>query len=248
MENNDSPKTLKNSEDMSESIDIINTNKSEEKKIKKLKHQKKKKKQINYFFKEVVNLKINNHNMNNKSENLIFPKNNYKSQYYKHVGNTIFLFMDKNDNPLLIIGPHWPLFVCFFSIINILYFIIIFKLWNKFSYKSKITNQISYWSYTLSYLYTSLINPGYPKNNNERKNGYPREEFYLCSVCKFYVKKRTDASHCDDCGICIEGLDHHCPWTSHCIGKNNVVAFYIFIISTLFSICYLPLAFCHFLK
>ena len=244
MENNDSPKALNNSEDMSKSIDDIITSKSEEKKIKKKKYKKKNKKKVNHILKEVINLKINN----NKLENLIVPGSGNKSQYYKYVGKTIFVFMDKNDNPLLIIGPHWPLFVCFFSIINILYFIVIFKLWNRFSFKSKITNQISYWSYTLSYLYTSLINPGYPKNNNERRNGYPREEFYFCSVCKFYAKKSTDASHCDDCGICIEGLDHHCPWTSHCVGKNNTISFYIFIISTLFSICYLPLAFCHFLK
>jgi len=245
MENNDSPKTLKNSEDTAESIEEIITTSSEEKKRKRTKHKKKNKKSIKHFLKEVTSLKIKN--TNNKSENLIFYNNN-KSKYYKYVGKTIFLFMDKYDNPLLIIGPHWPLFLCFFSMINILYFIIIFKLWNKLGFKSKLINQISYWSYTLSYSYTSLINPGYPKNNNERKTGYPRDEFYFCNECKFYVKRSTDASHCDDCGICIEGLDHHCPWTSHCIGRNNTITFYIFIISTLFSICYIPLAFCHFLK
>ena len=41
----------------------------------------------------------------------------------------------------------------------------------------------------------------------------------------------------------IKIQDHHCPWTSHCVGKNNIISFYIFILSTLFSICYLPLAF-----
>ena len=37
-----------------------------------------------------------------------------------------------------------------------------------------------------------------------------------------YIKRNSGAQHCDDCGICIEGLDHHCPWTSHCVGKNNI--------------------------
>ena len=243
MENNDSPKALKSSEDMSESIDVIINTKSEEKKIKKIKHKKKNKKKLNNFLNEVINLKKNNNNFNSKSENLILPKNNNKYKFYKYVGKTIFVFMDKNDNPLLIIGPNWRLFVCFFSVVNILYFIIIFKLWNRFSFKSKIINQISYWSFTLSYLYTSLINPGYPKNNNERKNGYPRKDFYFCSECKFYVKKSTEASHCEDCEICIEGLDNHCPWTSHCVGKNNIITFYIFIISVIFSIFYLPFKF-----
>ena len=244
MENNDSPKTLNNSEDTEETIEGSITITSKEKKKKKKKPTKKKKNR--YLSKSLISLKYNNKNKksNNYSDNVLYYDN--KSHFYKFVGNTIFLFMDKYDNPLLIIGPHWPLFVFFFGIINILYLIVIFKLWNRFSFKSKIINQVSYWMYTLSYSYTSLINPGYPKNNNDRRTGYPREEFYFCSVCKFYVKKSNYALHCDNCGICIEGQDHHCPWTSHCVGKNNIITFYIFILSALFSICYLPLAFCSF--
>lgn len=238
MNNNDSPKTLNNTKEIEE---IENKIIYAQEKRKKPKHKKKKK---NYF--KSLNSVVLNIN-NNSNDNLFFDDNS-KSHYYKYVGNTIFLFMNKYGDPLLIIGPHWPLFACFFGTINILYFITIFKLWNRFGFKSKLVNQISYWTFTLSYSYTALINPGYPKNNRDRKNGYPRDEFYFCNECKFYVKRSNDASHCDDCGICVEGMDHHCPWTSHCVGKNNIISFYIFIIATLFSICYLPLAFCHFLK
>lgn len=242
MENNDSPKSLNNSEDTEEKLEESITITSKEKKKRKKKPKRNKKNKN--LSKSLISLKYNN--KKNYKENALYFNN--KSHCYKFVGNTIFLFMDKYDNPLLIIGPHWPLFACFFGSINILYLIVIFKLWSRFSFKSKIINQISYWTYTLSYSYTSLINPGYPKNNHDRRNGYPREEFYFCSVCKFYVRRSNDASHCDDCNICIEGQDHHCPWTSHCVGKNNIITFYIFILSTLFSICYLPLAFCYFLK
>ena len=31
--------------------------------------------------------------------------------------------------------------------------------------------------------------------------------------------------------MCIEELDHHCPWSSKCIGKNNLKPFYIFVSS-----------------
>ena len=244
MENNDSPKTFNNSEDTEETIEEEKKTPSKNKKRKKLNLTKKNKKHSKYLVKKNKNI-IKVYENKSYSENFFY---NNKSHYYKYVGKTLFLFMDKYDNPLLIIGPHWPLFACFFGTINILYFIITIKLWHKFGFKSKLINQISYWLYTLSYSYTSLINPGYPKNNHERKTGYPRDEFYFCSVCKFYVKISTDASHCDECGICIEGMDHHCPWTSHCVGKNNTITFYIFVLSTLFSICYLPLAFCHFLK
>ena len=244
MDNNDSPKSMNNSEDTEEKLEESITITSKEKKNKKKKKKPKRNKKNKNLSKSLITLKHNN--KKNYKDNALYYNN--KSQFYRFVGNTIFLFMDKYDNPLLIIGPHWPLFACFFGIINILYLIVIFKLWSRFSFKSKIINQISYWTYTLSYSYTSMINPGYPKNNHERRDGYPREEFYFCSVCKFYVRRSSEASHCDDCNICIEGQDHHCPWTSHCVGKNNIITFYIFIISTLFSICYLPLAFCYFLK
>jgi len=244
MEINDSPKTFNNSEDTEETIVGEKKTPSKNKKKKKLNLKKKNKKYSKYIAKKNKN-SIKLYENKNYSENFFY---NNKSHYYKYVGKTLFLFMDKYDNPLLIIGPHWPLFACFFGTINILYLIITIKLWHKFGFKSKLINQISYWLFNLSYSYTSLINPGYPKNNHERKTGYPRDEFYFCSVCKFYIKRSTDASHCDECGICIEGMDHHCPWTSHCVGKNNTITFYIFVLSTLFSICYLPLAFCHFLK
>jgi len=244
MDSNDSPKYLKETSESENNTEDTMENIIKEKKSKKLKHKKRKEKLSKIFVNDINNLKIVNRGTNNKSENSTKNNNNNsKSKYYKFVGHTIFVFMDKEDNPLLIIGPEWPLFVCFFSLVNILYFIVTIKFWNKFSYRSKLINQISYWAFTLSYSFTALINPGYPKNNHGRKTGYPRDEYYFCPECHFYVRRKTNASHCYDCGICIEQQDHHCPWTSHCVGKNNIISFYIFIISTLFSICYLPLAF-----
>jgi len=31
--------------------------------------------------------------------------------------------------------------------------------------------------------------------------------------------------------VCIEDLDHHCPWSSKCIGGGNIKAFYVFLFS-----------------
>ena len=221
MDSNDSPKYLKETSESENNTEDTMENIIKEKKSKKLKHKKRKEKLSKIFVNDINNLKIVNKGKNSKSENLIKTNNNSsKSKYYKFVGHTIFVFMDKEDNPLLIIGPEWPLFVCFFSLVNILYFIVTIKFWNKFSYRSKLINQISYWAFTLSYSFTALINPGYPKNNHGRKTGYPRDEYYFCPECHFYVRRKTNASHCYDCGICIEQQDHHCPWTSHCVGKN----------------------------
>lgn len=34
------------------------------------------------------------------------------------------------------------------------------------------------------------------------------------------------------------GYDHHCPWTSKCIGKGNLKGFYAFVTSTMFLFGY----------
>lgn len=41
------------------------------------------------------------------------------------------------------------------------------------------------------------------------------------------VKRNTQ--HCADCDVCVTEYDHHCPWTSKCIGGGNIVRFYIFL-------------------
>ena len=51
-----------------------------------------------------------------------------------------------------------------------------------------------------------------------------------------------NTGHCFDCNVCVEGYDHHCPWTGKCIGKKNLAFFYVFLISILFVFGYFVLA------
>ena len=44
--------------------------------------------------------------------------------------------------------------------------------------------------------------------------------------------------HCRDCGVCIKNFDHHCPWTSKCIGEKNLSKFYVFVTLTFTYIIY----------
>ena len=45
------------------------------------------------------------------------------------------------------------------------------------------------------------------------------------------MRSRADRYHCDDCDVCIDGHDHHCPWIDNCVGANNHGVFLCFIIS-----------------
>lgn len=47
-----------------------------------------------------------------------------------------------------------------------------------------------------------------------------------CDIC--CVEQARDTDHCDDCGVCVEGYDHHCPWMGKCIGRGNMRAFKLF--------------------
>jgi len=167
-----------------------------------------------------------------------------KRKLYKFVGRTLFIFLDKYENPLIIIGPHWPLFVCFCGIISLIMLIVYLTLWKNIGIVMRILGDIFFWTFFISYCHCSLYNPGYPKNDAGRNLGHPRDEYYFCNLCHFYVKKNKYAHHCFDCDICIENHDHHCPWTSHCIGKNNYYSFYIFIGSSFCIIIYLASAIC----
>lgn len=51
--------------------------------------------------------------------------------------------------------------------------------------------------------------------------------FTTCSVC--HVQRERGAAHCYDCARCVLELDHHCPYSSKCIGKGNIKAFGVFL-------------------
>ena len=48
-----------------------------------------------------------------------------------------------------------------------------------------------------------------------------------------YREDASNTEHCPDCGFCIEGLDHHCPWINNCVGVNNHNSFLVFIVTLL---------------
>ena len=62
------------------------------------------------------------------TDNNIQVKNNKKafeqqqSFCYKRIGNTFCFLGDKFGNPKIVIGPHWPMYVCFCGFMSLVFF------------------------------------------------------------------------------------------------------------------------------
>jgi hypothetical protein len=66
-------------------------------------------------------------NSNNINKNKGRSIDQQQSFCYKRIGNTFCFCGDKLGNPTLVIGPHWPMYVCFCGFMSFI-FIIVFIL------------------------------------------------------------------------------------------------------------------------
>ena len=48
-----------------------------------------------------------------------------------------------------------------------------------------------------------------------------------CDICD--VDRPRGALHCYDCGVCVMGLDHHCPVIGKCVGAKNIGNFQVLL-------------------
>ena len=81
----------------------------------------------------------------------------------------------------------------------------------------------------VTYTFTACNNPGivWRQHEDEEAAGTGTASLIDCGTCK--LKRPVTAYHCYDCGVCVEHLDHHCPWTGKCIGRDNIKYFYAFL-------------------
>ena len=158
-----------------------------------------------------------------------------KSYFYHKVGNCYAFLGNNEGDPKIIIGPQWPMFVALTLLVNIIVWFFIIRYWFKYSTFFKCVGIFCVLFFQITFTHCFIINPGFPKNDIGRQTGIPKEQYRFCPECRFYYDVNKKVNHCFDCGICIEGYDHHCPWVSKCIGNKNLYSFYCFMTGILLN-------------
>lgn len=164
------------------------------------------------------------------------------------IGNMILLLGKKSTvYPYqLLVGPEWYCMSITYLLIlvpTIFFLINIASLYNNPAVS--IIGSLSLISLILAFSATACSDPGIvfvddTSDEENIKNATYMANRIECSICKIY-RPRT-ASHCYECGVCVEELDHHCPWTGKCIGKKNIRFFYAFLSLLCFHILFIVAA------
>lgn len=142
------------------------------------------------------------------------------------------------EDPIIAIGPNYFYFIIFSVILFSFHSSIFFFLNLDLNTYIKYIGNSLYFLQIFTYTLVTLKNPGIPSNKNKllAKNEKPGvyKSFSHCSMCNSYtaIDSCEITFHCPDCDVCIEAYDHHCVWTSKCVGKGNIKLFYSFVVIT----------------
>eukprot|EP00927_Polykrikos_kofoidii_P030450 TRINITY_DN2616_c0_g6_i1.p1 TRINITY_DN2616_c0_g6~~TRINITY_DN2616_c0_g6_i1.p1 ORF type:complete len:375 (-),score=37.41 TRINITY_DN2616_c0_g6_i1:173-1297(-) len=84
------------------------------------------------------------------------------------------------------------------------------------------------------YAYVCLINTTYRASRRNRGHG---SETRVCGDCDAQVSD-VRVKHCQSCGKCIAGFDHHCRYLNTCICSANYIPWVCFVVGLLFLMAF----------
>ena len=180
---------------------------------------------------ELSNLSLKNNNINSYNNNNYYNKMTYSrisqensARNNARKGNMNMFLYNKNDEPLIVLGPEWfscVIVITFFLFLLFLYFYFLKNLINPtIQYYGKILCFID----IILYLICFFKNPGIPpkelwienyfKNKNNKDNNI-NFSIKICKDCKIIIENNQYIEHCKICNVCIMEIGYHCFW----IGK-----------------------------
>ena len=175
-------------------------------------------------------INLSYHTKQNKIDNSIKIDINNQEIVLTYGRYKIFSYDSKGD-PLFLVGPDYNFFIIIL-ITNLIYFLFLSILLLSFSkfYIAIIGVFLNIIQFGFTII-CGFLNPGLPKKEIQDETLLSNSIRYVrCHRCFFIIDKSKHYVHCERCQCCCEGFDHHCPWTSKCIGRGNIFYFYGMIV------------------
>ena len=171
------------------------------------------------------------------------PTRNPKNFGISSLGNCKSLWLNKK--PLLTIGPDWACNVCIITTLILVLILFVLLICPLISLPVQLVGLGIMLLLCMSYTLTALLNPGIVICDAHEYNLATKSNNPYCQSCNMFLDIQAD--HCDDCGVCMAQIDHHCPLFGKCIAKGNLVTFYLFMLGLglffLYSVFLLALLF-----
>jgi len=196
---------------------------------------------INYTEEDHFSIK---NSKNNEYNNIVETNNNlfrYKPKIilgikFYHIGNIYaFGFINNSLGPLFCLDNSWYLHSILYIVALTVYFAGNKYLYSKIEHWKQLTFNILLLILFIFYSLLILINPGIVIRHQK---GHKHTAY--CSICNIYFIPEENITHCNECGVCVKRVDHHCYVVRKCITRRNMVFFIImfmsFILVYLFSI------------
>jgi len=169
------------------------------------------------------------------------------------IGNSYLLYGVKDSHfPLhCFVGPEWPCMLCTYSLIivpTIFFLVNVATLWSNSAVLA--IGVITFLAVLIAFSATACTEPGIifvpslyiPHSGGDKSElgeaGLQTRSVgtFECNICN--IERPRTASHCYECGVCVDQLDHHCPWTGKCIARKNLRCFYLFLTTLLVHITF----------
>ena len=189
--------------------------------------------------------KINNNNSNteetNVSNNMLEIFNENDSDHFneqkinpnkERIFNNIHCYFYLDTEPLIMIGPDLGYFIWIFTLVSFIS-ILIYSFKNSSTFFTMLY-VLSYLTFATSYILLMVLNPGIPSEKKHYDINDLNNNYRQCKICNCIYHKDDfkNVFHCNECGICVEGSEHHNNLATKCIGKNNKTIFKIWIYSS----------------
>jgi len=189
------------------------------------------KEKINTSTEDNTNITQNILEIFNENDNLHFNEqkiNPNKERIFKNIH--CFFYLD--SEPLIIIGPDLGYFIWIFTLVSF-FSILVYSLKTS-NYFTTFIFVSAYIFFAGSYIMLMVVNPGIPSEKKHYDINDLNLNYKQCKICNCIYHKDDfkNVSHCDECGICVEGCEQHCNFATKCIGRKNKNIFKSWIVST----------------